>query len=321
MTTLPITPASGTHLVVGAGEVGSAVAIVLADAGADVVLASRSGRGPADPRIRRVSVDASSVEALIAAVPHAVVIYNCVNPEYHRWATDWPPMAAAFLAYAERTGAVLATVSNLYGYGPVDVPMTEDLPLSAAGEKAQIRARMWQDAKEANDAGRIRATEVRGSDYICPGPQSQLGDRVMPRVLAGKGVQLLGDVDQPHTWTAPVDVARTLVTAAADERGWGRAWHVPSNAPRTQRQAVDDLAAAAGVPSVKVSTVPTVMLRVVGLFQPVIRELKETEYQRERPYVLDDTAARETFGLEPTPWNEILAGMVEHYRASRAAAA
>ncbi len=131
----------------------------------------------------------------------------------------------------------------------------------------------------------------------------------------------LGDVDQPHTWTAPVDVARTLVTAAADERGWGRAWHVPSNAPRTQRQAVDDLAAAAGVPTVKVSTVPTVMLRVIGLFQPVIRELKETEYQRERPYLLDETAARATFGLEPTPWDEILAGMVEHYRASEAAVA
>jgi len=321
MTTLPITPAAGTHLVVGAGEVGSAVAIVLADAGADVVLASRSGRGPAGPRIRRVSVDASSVEALIAAVPDAVVIYNCVNPEYHRWTTDWPPMAAAFLAYAERTGAVLATVSNLYGYGPVDVPMTEDLPLAATGEKARIRARMWQDAKAANDAGRIRATEVRGSDYICPGAQSMLGDRVMPRVLAGKGVQLLGDVDQPHTWTAPVDVARTLVTVAADARGWGRAWHVPSNAPRTQRQAVDDLAQAAGVPAVKVSTVPTALLRVVGVFQPVIRELKETEYQRERPYILDETAARTTFGLEPTPWDEILAAMVAHYRPAVAAVA
>ena len=321
MITIPITPAAGTHFVVGAGEVGSAVATVLADAGADVVLASRSGRGPADPRIRLVSVDASSVETLVAAVPDAVVIYNCVNPEYHRWATDWPPMAAAFLAYAEQTGAALATVSNLYGYGPVDVPMTEDLPLTATGEKAQVRVRMWQDAKAANDAGRIRATEVRGSDYICPGPNSQLGDRVMPRVLAGKGVQLLGNTDEPHTWTAPVDVARTLVTAAADERGWGRAWHVPSNPARTQQQAVDDLAEAAGVPAVKVSTVPTALLRLAGLVQPVIRELKETEYQRERPYLLDDTAACETFGLEPTPWDEILTGMVEQYRASRGIAA
>ncbi len=314
MSALPITPAAGTHLVVGAGEVGSAVALLLAETGATVVLASRSGRGPADPRIRRVSVDASSVEALLAVAPDAVVVYNCVNPEYHRWATDWPPMAAAFLAYAERTGAVLATVSNLYGYGPVDVPMTEDLPLAATGAKARIRVRMWQDAKAANDAGVIRATEVRGSDYICPGEQSMLGDRVMPRVLAGKGVQLIGDVDQPHTWTAPIDVARTLITAAADPRGWGRAWHVPSNAPRTQREAVRDLAAAAGVPEVKVSTVPSALLRLAGAFQPVIRELKETAYQRERPYLLDETAARKAFGIEPTPWDEILAGMVAHYR-------
>ena len=133
MTALPIAPAPGTHLVVGAGGVGSAVALVLADAGVDVVLASRSGRGPDDPRISRVRVDASSVDALLAVAPTAVVIYNCVNPEYTSWTTDWPPMAQAFLEYAERTGAVLATVSNLYGYGPVDVPMTEDLPLARGG--------------------------------------------------------------------------------------------------------------------------------------------------------------------------------------------
>ena len=198
MTVLPIAPAPGTHLVVGAGGVGSAVALVLADAGVDVVLASRSGRGPDDPRIARVRVDASSVDALLAVAPSAVVIYNCVNPEYTSWTTDWPPMAQAFLEYAERTGAVLATVSNLYGYGPVDVPMTEELPLAAEGEKARVRVRMWQDAKAANDSGRIRATEVRGSDYICPGEQSMLGDRVMPRILAGKNVQLIGDIDQPH---------------------------------------------------------------------------------------------------------------------------
>ncbi len=46
-----------------------------------------------------------------------------------------------------------------------------------------------------------------------------------------------------------------------------------------------------------------------------MRELKETDYQRTRPYLLDDTAARTTFGLEPTPWSEIVSGVVGHYRA------
>jgi hypothetical protein len=79
---------------------------------------------------------------------------------------------------------------------------------------------------------------------------------------------------------------------------------------------VDDLASASGVGPIKSSAVPGVLMSVMGVFQPVIRELKETEYQRERPYILDDTAARATFGLEPTPWEEILTGMVGSYRSA-----
>jgi nucleoside-diphosphate-sugar epimerase len=314
MPNLSVTPLEGTHLVVGAGEVGSAVALLLAQAGRLVVIVTRSGSGPDHAGIRKVAADASSVDALLAAEPNAVVIYNCVNPPYDKWAEQWPPMAQAFLDYAERTGAVLATVSNLYGYGPVEVPMTEVLPLAATGTKAKVRISMWQDAKAANDAGRIRATEVRGSDYICPGAASQFGDRGMPRILAGKSAQLLGDIDQPHTWTAPIDVARTLITVANDPRGWGRAWHVPSNPPKSARAVVDDLASAAGVGPVKSSAVPGLLISVMGVFQPVMRELKETDYQRQRAYVLDDSAARETFGLEPTPWNEIVDGLVAAYR-------
>ncbi len=81
------------------------------------------------PPTRRASTPCSPPQ------PDAAVIYNCVNPPYDRWVELWPPMAQAFLDYAERTGAVLATCSNLYGYGPVDVPMTEDLPLAATGDE------------------------------------------------------------------------------------------------------------------------------------------------------------------------------------------
>jgi nucleoside-diphosphate-sugar epimerase len=302
-------------LVVGAGPVGSAVARLLAQGGQDVVVATRTGSGPQIPGVRRVACDASNVDALLAATPEAAAIYNCANPAYHRWTQDWPPLATAMLGYAERTGAVLAICSNLYGYGPVDGPMSEALPLATTGTKGRVRAQMWLDAKAAHDAGRIRATEVRGSDYICASERSLIGSsRVVPRILAGKSVSLIGSVTTEHTWTAPADAARLLVAAAADERGWGRAWHVPSNAPRTQRQVVDDLADTAGVPHVKVSSMPPALLKVLGVFSPTIRELAETSYQRDRPFVVDDSAARVAFGLEPTPWPDILSGIIEEYR-------
>ena len=305
----------GTHLVVGAGPVGTETACRLARSGHDVIVLTRTGSGPGEPNIRMVAADAASLDALLRAAPRADAIYNCVNPPYHRWAQDWPPLATAFLSYAERTGAVLATCSNLYGYGPVNSPMTESLPLATQGTKGRVRAKMWLDAQALHDAGRIRTTEVRGSDYVCAGEQSLVGSsRVVPRILAGRPVSLIGSVDEPHSWTYPTDVARLLISVAVDERAWGKAWHVPTNPPRTQRQVMNDLADAAGVQHVRVSQLSPVITRILGVFNPAIRELEETAYQRDRPFVIDDTAARTTVGIDPTPWEEIMRAVIAHYR-------
>jgi hypothetical protein len=80
--------------------------------------------------------------------------------------TDWPPPAAALLRAAETSGALLVTTGNLYGYGAVDGPMTEGLPLLPNTQKGQVRVRIWNDALEAHRAGRIRTAEVRSSDYL-----------------------------------------------------------------------------------------------------------------------------------------------------------
>jgi len=155
----------------------------------------------------------------------ATVIYNCVNPPYHRWPADWPPIAASLLAASERSGAVLVTLSNLYGYGPGPYdeahPMTEATPLAATGRKGRVRARVWQDALAAHQAGRVRMAEVRGSDFIGPGAASALGERIVGRVRRGKGVSVLGRADRPHTWSFTDDVARMLVIAGTDPRAWG----------------------------------------------------------------------------------------------------
>lgn len=309
---------SSRHLIVGSGSVGNATARLLAENGARVTVVSRSGGGPEQEGIERVTVDARDAPAIRGLAACAIAIYNCVNPQYHRWTTDWPPIAASLLSAAESSGAVLVTTGNLYPYGPVSGSITASLPDAATGTKSRVRARMWADVKAAHDAGRVRAVEVRASDYLGNGAQSHL-DRLMPRILAGRSVQVLGSTDQPHSWTHVPDVARMLVTAATDERAWGRVWLVPTNAPRTQREAVHDLCRSAGVPPVHVRAVPHAVQRALGLFSPTMRELEETRYQFVQPFVIDASDTEESFGLTPTPWDEACAATVRWYRQSRAA--
>ena len=302
-------------LVVGAGVIGSRVAGMLAERGDRVTLVSRRGAGPAEPgAVTRVAADAADAGAMARLAEGVAVIYNCVNPPYHRWPADWPPIAASVLGAAERSGAVLITLSNLYGYGPGGPggyaeahPMTEATPLAATGPKGRIRARVWQDALAAHQAGRVRVAEVRAADFVGPGAQSALGERIVRRVRQGKSVSVLGRADRPHTWSFTDDVARMLVTAGTDPRAWGRAWHVPSNEPRSQRQVIDDLARAAGAGQVRVSEIPSIVLRALGLAWPLMRELRETEYQFRDDFVMDSSAAQATFGLKPTSWEEIVA--------------
>jgi len=298
------------HVVVGAGVVGSALAELLANDGKDVIVVTRSGSGPTHKNVKRVAADVADFSKLLEIAPSAVAIYNCVNPPYHRWEQEWPPIAASFLNYAEKTGAVLVTCSNLYGYGPVDVAIIESLPLNALGVNGKVRAQMWLDAKSLNEAGRIKATEVRGSDYICAGEQSRVGSRVLPKILAGKPAQVLGNTEMKHTWTYPLDVARLMRIVATDPKAWGKAWHVPSNEPRTQKELVSELAAVAGIQNPKLSSVPNVIWNLLALFNPLMKALKETAYQFERPYILDESAARKTFGIEPTEWKRILQSVV-----------
>jgi nucleoside-diphosphate-sugar epimerase len=301
---------SEKHVVVGAGVVGSALAELLANDGKDVIVVTRSGSGPTHKNVKRVAADVADFSKLLEIAPSAVAIYNCVNPPYHRWEQEWPPIAASFLNYAEKTGAVLVTCSNLYGYGPVDVAIIESLPLNALGVKGKVRAQMWLDAKSLNEVGRIKATEVRGSDYICAGEQSRVGSRVLPKILAGKPAQVLGNTEMKHTWTYPLDVARLMRIVATDPKAWGKAWHVPSNEPRTQKELVSELAAVAGIQNPKLSSVPNVIWNLLALFNPLMKALKETAYQFERPYILDESAARKTFGIEPTEWKRILQSVV-----------
>ena len=285
------------HVIVGAGPVGSAVATQLAARGETVRVVTRSGNGPIHPAIERIAADATDADRLTELAAGATVLYNCASPQYHRWLTDWPPLASALLTAAERSGAVLATASNLYGYGPVSATITADTPLGATHPKLRLRADMWRDALKRHEAGRIRATEVRGSDYL--ESNSIFSAALAKPLLAGKRAWLPGALDAPHSWTSVSDVARTLIAVAGDERGWGKAWLVPSHPPMSVRRLATRFTEVRGTPPPKLTQVPYAVLWGAGLFSPMLRELRTTNYQFVKPFTMDSALTERTFGLAP----------------------
>ncbi len=184
--------------------------------------------------------------------------------------------------------------------------MVEGQPDRATDHKGRLRANMWAEAKARHDEGGsarssfgARITSDRG--VASNGHVS----RHVPTARQGKSAWVVGRPDLPHSWTDVGDVARALAVAATREDTWGQVWHVPSNEPRSQREALTDVLAAGDLPPVAVRGIPDPVFAAMGLVSPLMRELREMSYMFRRPYVLDSRHTEEVFGLAPTPWNEI----------------
>ena len=158
----------------------------------------------------------------------------------------------------------------------------------------------------------MRVTAARAADFV--GPQASADHshlvRQLPALRSGGRSYLVGDPDAPRSWAYLPDVARTLATLGTDERALGRAWHVPSNPPRSQRQALGDLAAVLGVPLGPVTSIPWPVLRAVGVVVPMMREVVAVRHQFDQEFVIDATATTATFGLTATPWDDVVAATV-----------
>lgn len=292
------------YVIVGASGVGVATANLLASQGKSVKLVTRSGAGPKHAAIERVAADATDADALTEITEGASALFNCVNPAYERWPTDWPPLMASFMTVAERTQAILANYSMLYGYGAVKGAMTEETPLAATHPKLRVRSDLWREALSRHEAGRIRLTEIRSSDHIQP--KSLFALATCEPILKGKRAISPVPIDAPHSWTSVNDSASLLVRVAEDPRGWGKAWHVPTNPPMTARELLTRFVEVNGLPPAKVTVLPYSVLWTAGLFVPILRELRTTYYQFDRPFIIDGSLAVKTFGVTPQPIDDAL---------------
>jgi nucleoside-diphosphate-sugar epimerase len=212
-------------------------------------------------------------------------------------------------------GAKLVFADNLYVYGPPDGPMTEDMPQRAQGPKGRARIEMAAAILRAHQEGRLRCTIGRSSDYYGPrGTGTTVGDNLMKPVLRGKRARWLGSLDQPHTLNYLEDMARALVTLGKRDEADGQVWHLPAAEPLTGRQFLSLVYEAGGLPP-KIGVAPRSMIRLVGVFNPLVRELNETLYQFERPFVTDSSKFHDAFGpFKPTPHTDAVRRTVDWFR-------
>jgi nucleoside-diphosphate-sugar epimerase len=303
------------HVVFGFGQVGSALAARLAELGLPVRVVSRNRPSELLDGVDWRAADATDADAATDASKGAAVVYQCLNAPYTDWPERFPPLQRGVLAAAERNGALLVSLENIYGYGPTaGKPMTEDLPLSATTVKGRTRAAMTQELLDAADAGRVRIAIGRASDFFGAGvTESSLGERVFANAVAGKRADFVGNPNLPHTYSYIPDMAAGLATLGTDERAVGGVWHLPGPETVTTRELLGLVAADVGHP-VGVRVLPKLAVRVLGLLNPTIRELVELSYEFEQPFVLDTSKYESTFGTSATPLKAAVSATVNWYR-------
>jgi nucleoside-diphosphate-sugar epimerase len=262
-----------------------------------------------------VAADVGTPQGARQACEGAAVVYHCAQPPYSKWPELFPPMTRAVLDGAAAAGAKLVFADNLYVYGPPDGPMTEESPQRAQGKKGRTRIEMADAVLGAHAEGKLRVTIGRASDYYGPrGVASTVGENLMKPALRGKRTRWLGSLDQPHTLNYLEDMARALVTLGERDEADGQVWHLPAAEPLTGRQFLAMVFEEAGhSPKVGVASRP--MIRVGGLVNPLLRELNETLYQFEQPFVSDASKFRAAFGaFEPTPHRTGVRRTVDWFR-------
>ena len=299
-------------VILGAGPIGRAVAAALVARGHRPTIVTRSGTqvDGADA----LAADLTDPTAAKSALATATAAFQCAQPEYHRWAEEFPGLQRRILDACESSGATLIALENLYGYGPVDRPMTEQLPMRPTTRKGRVRAAMWEELAEAHTSGRVPTAAVRASDFYGPHVlASAYGERFFPRLVAGKKAELLGDPAALHSVAYAPDVGEAMVRVADDPTSWGRAWHVPTAPAVTQVEIVRQAAEAAGVDPAHTVVRPW-MLRLVGPFNKGAKEMIEMLYEFDEDFVVDSSAFEQHFGMRPTSLADGLTDTVDWFR-------
>ena len=306
------------HTVLGAsGGAGSAIARALVDRGHRVRAVNRSGDADVSPGAERMAADITDPGDAARAVTGSDVVYMAAQPQYHRWAEQFPAMLATVVDAVAGADGKLVMVDNLYMYGPGQTCMSEELDEVGGSKKGDVRAAMARMLRDAHTSGRLRMTIGRASDYFGPGADnSGITALAIAPAAAGRSIRWMGRLDRKHSAAYLPDIAHAFAILGEESKADGETWILPHGPAPTGAEFLAAVNAALPVP-VKTGVVSKAMLRMAAPFHRISRESIETAYQWTDDFVADDSRFQRVFGpFSVTPLDEAVRATIDWYRAA-----
>jgi nucleoside-diphosphate-sugar epimerase len=252
------------------------------------------------------AADLLNAEQVAEAVQGSDVAYLVAGLAYRSavWQAEWPVIMRNAIAACRRHGVRLVFFDNVYLYGCVNGPMTEDTPVNPCSQKGEVRAQIAGMFMQEIQAGNLRGLIARAADFYGPGATNTF---VHPMVFeklrdGGKAAWLCND-EVAHSMIYTPDAGRATALLGNSEDAYGQVWHLPTDpdAP-TGRQFIHMVAEELQAkPNYRV--LGTRMLKLAGLFNATVRESIELLYQNQRPYLVDSSKFNRRF-FPPTPYRE-----------------
>ncbi len=261
------------------------------------------------------SADLMDAEATLKAVEGSKVVYLTVGLEYNLkvWQERWPVIMKNTIAACKRHQARLVFFDNIYAYHPECLAnITEEARKDPQTEKGKIRHAVLEMLWKAHESSEITATVARSADFYGPnaGAVSFLNEGVLKPLKEGKTANWFGKADKKHSFTYTPDAARATAILGNSDESWGEEWHLPTaKDPLTGKEYVEQLAALTGAKP-KMRIAGKFILRVMGLFIPLMKELPEMLYQYDRDYIFNSDKFESHFQMQATPYKEGLKSII-----------
>ena len=293
-----------------AGAIGQSIAPALAAQGQPYRVVGRSEASlrkvfGADPLAEIATWDPDSPASIKAAAAGIDTIVYLVGVNY--WQFELHPQ----LMRKTLDGAIAAGVRNIvligtvYPYGRArTTPVRENHPREPHTFKGRMRKAQEDILLEAHAQGRINATVLRLPDFYGPGVEASLLHGAAVAAVRGGTADLIGPIDKPHEFVYVPDVGPVVAKLIDTPAAYGHVWHLAGAGVTTQRDMVDEMSRQAGR-QVKRRVAGKTMLRVLGLFNKLLREMPEMSYLLTDPVILDDSALQRLIGpVRKTPYAE-----------------